>query len=46
MGSPPAFVARLVLSEILAVVVCAAVFAAVTTYAVRAALGDLTAWMR
>ena len=46
IGSPPAFVARLVIGEIVAVVICAAVFAAVTTYAVRAALGDLTAWMR
>lgn len=46
MGSPPAFVARLVLGEVVAVVVCAAIFAAVTTYTVRAALGDLTAWMR
>lgn len=46
MGCPPAFVGRLVLSEVFAVVVGGAVLAAVTTYAVRFALGDLTAWLR
>ncbi|MCH2101823.1 MAG: ABC transporter permease [Planctomycetes bacterium] len=46
MGCPPSFVMRLVVGEVLAVFLCAVIFAAVTTYTVRAALGDLTGWLR
>ncbi|MAW61750.1 MAG: hypothetical protein CMJ94_13090 [Planctomycetes bacterium] len=46
MGCPRAFVARLVLGEILAVVLLALAFAALATFLVRTALGDLTVWLQ